>query len=130
MSVTEIMNAKISHIDLGFKFPEGPDGRNFIVLIELILANKNLCTVELNPARLPEFMELIDVQNFYQIPGEYIQVMFEDNKRPDLFKPILATDSMDWVKFDNGVYFGSRIIIEEWLNGGNGFGNRNVSKRF
>lgn len=113
MGVTKIMNAQISHIDLGFKFPEGADGKNFIVLIELILANKNLCTVELNPARLPEFMELIEVQNFYQIPGKYIQVMFEDNKRPDLFKPILATNSDDWIKFDNGIYFGSRIFIEK-----------------
>lgn len=111
----EVMNAQIKRVDLGFgeQDIEGNNGKNFVCFMSLSLANGRGCIVDLNPAKLPEFMELIDVQNFYQIPGKYIQVMFEDNKRPDLFKPILATGSMDWVKFDNGVYFGSRIIIEE-----------------
>ena len=108
-----IMNARIERVDLGFKGIEGRDGKNFICFMGLALANKAHCTVDLNPARLPEFMELLEVRNFYDIEGKYLQVKFEGNKRPDVVKAILAGELDDWFQLDNGMYFGSRIILEE-----------------
>lgn len=108
-----IMNAQIESVNLGFKGIEGKDGKNFICFMGLLLANKSQCTVDLNPLRLPEFMDLLDVRSFYDIEGKYLQVKFEDNKRPDEVKPILASEYEDWYPLDNGMYFGSRIIKEE-----------------
>lgn len=109
-----VMNAQIERVDLGFKKGdvEGKDGRNFTCFMSLLLPMSS-CIVDLNPARLPEFMELLDVRSFYDIEGKYLQVKLEDNKRPNLVKPILGKKSDEWFHLDNGIYFGSRILKEE-----------------
>ena len=107
--MTTIMNARISSCLLGFFFPEFADGLNFAVHMELELANKHICMVEMNPVKIPMLLELLDVRGFNMIEGQYIQVKFEGNKRPNFIKPILATDSDEWFKLDNDIYFGSRI---------------------
>ena len=109
------MNAQIERVDLGFRQQdiEGTAGKNFVCFMSLALSQGGGCVVDLNPARLPEFMELLEVRSFYDIEGKYLQVKLEDNKRPNLVKPILGKKSDEWFHLDNGIYFGSRILKEE-----------------
>ena len=107
----EVMNAQIERVDLGFREQdiEGNNGKNFVCFMSLSLANGGSCIVDLNPARLPEFMELLDVRSFYDIEGKYLQVKCEDNLRPDYVKSILAKKFDEW--FDLATRCHSRLVV-------------------
>lgn len=104
-----VMNAKITSCLLGF-FKAHADIPNFIVKMELELANKSICRVDMNPAKIPELLELLGLKGFNQLEGQYVQVKFKENLRPNYIKPILATPDSSWFELDNGVFFGKRIV--------------------
>jgi len=106
-----ICNARIMSCLLGL-FRGPADAPNFIVRMKLELATKNTSVVELNPVKIPELLELLDLSGFNQIEGEYVQVKYQDNYVPDAIKPIMAGPSDPWFELDNGKYFGSRIILD------------------
>lgn len=108
-----VMNARIQSCLLGF-FRAAADMPNFIVRMELELANKSICSVDMNPAKIPDLLELLGLKGFNQIEGQYVQVKYEMNERPNHIKPILAEPESLWFELDNGIFFGKKIIpVEE-----------------
>ena len=104
-----ISNAKIINVNLGFSDIQGEDGRNFKLSFQLELSTGGFCTCDLNPYKLPQFLELLEIDNINQIEGCYVQVSHKDNHRPNKLKNILSNDSDEWFYLDNGIYFGSYI---------------------
>lgn len=68
-----VMNAQITSCSLGF-FKAHADVPNFIVRMELQLANKSICPVDMNPAKIPLLLELLGLRGFNQLEGQYVQV--------------------------------------------------------
>ncbi|WP_296882230.1 hypothetical protein [uncultured Methanobrevibacter sp.] len=111
--MSNICNARITSCSLGFFEPRGASGKNFKLLMELDLADGGLCVVDLNPIKIPMLLELLEIRDFYRIEGQFVQVKYEGNKRPNFIKNILAKKSDEWFELDNDIYFGCRITSGE-----------------
>ena len=103
-------NALIIKADMVFDNIGGSNGRNFRLTLTLKTIYGGV-TVSFNPMRLPQLLEQLELEQFSELEGTYIQIpKTRFGEQVMGIKSIMAKRDEEWFKTENHIYFGSEFF--------------------
>ena len=103
-------NALIIKADMVFKDIDGQNGRQFVLELSLKTTYGGV-NVSFNPLRLPQLLEQLNLEQFSELEGIYIQIPKTSfGEEVTGIKSIMAKRDEEWFETENGIYFGSNFI--------------------
>lgn len=100
------LNGIIKKVDITYTDQVGANGRNCVFEMVLELEEGIGAMVRFNPLKVPSILKILDSDNLQGLVGKPIKT-YGDNEVTHITHLLNGKCYEDWIKTDNGIYYGS-----------------------